>query len=98
MKLADGAAHAGDGFLTRSAPHGELGEQGIILERHGETRIDATIDAHARAGRFGIVLDLTWARHEVLKWILGIHAAFERRTPPLDIALLDGEFFARGYT
>src|ERR1700689_5347915 len=96
MKLGDGAAHARDAFVTRAAPDRELGEQRIVLERHRPTWIDATIHAHARAGRLGIVLDLTRAWHEVLKRILGVHAALERGASPLDIALLDGELLARG--
>ena len=77
LVLGDRAAHAQDRVLTAVAPDHELGEQGVVVDRHLVALVDAAVVAHAGPAGEPEGRDPAGAREEALVGILGVDPALD---------------------
>ena len=87
-ELAQGAMHAGNGFLGGGGPAGDLFQQRIVIAGDHRARIGrAAIKAHAKAGGAAIGGDAAIIGDEVLLGVLGGHPALDGIAVELDVLL-----------
>jgi len=74
-----------------SPPGNQLGEHGIIVDRHLEALVDPAIIPNAWSGRRSIEDELSGERSEVVRRVLGVDATLDRVAPPLHLLLTEGK-------
>src|SRR4029450_13315966 len=75
------AAHSIDGIYAGRADRNYLGNQRVIVWRHGVTGINVRVDANAAATWRIIKIDPARRWLEVVGWIFGIDTALDRVQP-----------------
>src|SRR6266478_3589701 len=72
----EGAAKAGNGFLTAIAPGNELAEKRVVIVGHGPALVDAFINANPRAGGDVARKNFSGRRKKIVLRIFGVKANF----------------------
>ena len=85
------ASHAADGFFPRTAPHGELGQEGVIVGRYGVVFVDRSIDSHPDPARREVGGNGAGARPEVVLRVLRVDPALDGMALERDLLLGDVE-------
>src|SRR5258708_3801551 len=74
--FVEGAAKAGNGFLTAVAPGNELAEKRVVIVGHGPALVDAFIKANPLAGRELARKNFSGRRKKIVLRIFGVKANF----------------------
>ena len=82
--------------LAVRAPHRDLGQQRIVVDRHLVAGADPRVDADAGRARLAQMHDATGAGQEVLRRILGVDAALDGVAAREHVGLPQPQPLARG--
>src|SRR5688500_11733072 len=93
--LTHGTAHPGDCLVPVLTPGHQLDEERVVIGRSSVARIEVRVDPHARSARRQIKLDKAPARQEILRYVLGVHAALNGVAPEHDVVLLHAQTLTR---
>ena len=94
--FVEGAPHAGNGGFTIGSIGHQLGEHGIVVERHSPALVDAAILADSRPAGLQQPGNFAGRGKEVVFGVFGVDAAFDSMSADGDIFLTEGQLFAGG--
>ena len=94
--LTQRSFHAGDGLLPLLGPHDQLGDHGIVVDRHLVTRAEPAVQPYAGSPGLAQARDHADRGHELRIGVFGGDAAFQGRAGQPHVFLPEGQGHARG--
>ena len=88
--------HAGDGRRAILCPRNQFRDERVVEDRNVLAWRRTAVVADSRSGWCSQVDNAARRRQEIALGVLGIHAAFNGRTKPSYMFLMDRQFFTRG--